>query len=281
MLNKPCGVTVLIFLLVAGFVFSEDAITEFDERLTLDIFANFNIGLFRVQEISRYKTDMPWAAGVGIRYRKMSVRIAVPVSFSNATFNLEVNSYYEKMFLEFFLRKYRYFYHEDDIEYTNAGLDIGAAGLSAGWIQNNKRHSLGSVFNLDRKQNTSNGSLLLGVGLYYTSLYSENKDMPRYHERQRLVYFGPSAGYSYTWVLPHDLFINTGITIGLNLGINTTANALLCIPQFRPKFCLGRHGGTWSVNIIAYNNITIIQWKPDTSDTFTPETVTLNFSKRF
>jgi hypothetical protein len=281
MRHKSRGIVLLFFLIGGKFVFPEDAITEFDERFTLDLFTNFNIGLFRLQKISRYKTDMPWAVGVGIRYREISARISMPISFNNATFNFEINSYYEKMFLELFLRKYRYFYHEDDIEYNNAGLDIGAAGLSAGWIQNNKRHSLGSVFNLDCKQNTSNGSFLFGVGIYYTSLYSENASMARYHERQRLVYFGPSAGYSYTWVLPHDMFINAGINIGLNFGINATESSLLFVPQIRPKFCFGRHGGTWSVNIVAYNNVTIIQWEPDIADMFMPETITLNFSKRF
>jgi hypothetical protein len=293
MSDKSCNAVLLFLLLGGGSVFSQDAaqdtaqdaaqsaITEFDKQFTLDVFTNFNIGLFRLQEISRYKTDMPWAIGAGVRYQKISARITIPVPLNNNSFNFEMNSYFEKMFLEIFLRNYRYFYHEDDIEYNDAGLSISAAGITAGWIQNNKQHSLASVFNLGEKQNVSNGSVLLGAGLFYTSLYSQNKDMRRYHEKQRLFYFGPSAGYSYTWVLPHNIFINTGINVGLNFGINITENTVLFVPQIRPKISFGRHDDTWSINMIAHNNVTILLWEPDVSDMFMPETITLNLSKRF
>jgi hypothetical protein len=281
MVNKSSGIVLLLFLLNVGAVFSEVPITEFDEKFTLTFFGRNNIGVFRLQEIARYKTDIPWELGIGFRYRGISARMAIPVSFDKTSFDFQINSYHEKMFVEFFMKRYRYFYNVDDIEQNNAGLDIGAGGITAGWIQNNKRHSLASVFNLDRKQNISNGSVLYGIGIFYTTIYSENKDIARYGERQTLFYFGPMAGYSYTWVLPHDMFINTGINIGFNMGINTKKNTVLFIPQFRPKFSFGHHNDTWSVNIIMSAHSVILLWERDISDTFVPATVTLNFSKRF
>jgi hypothetical protein len=281
MVNKSIGMMLLFYFLNTGAVFSEAPITEFGEKFTLTFSTNNNMGVFRLQEISRYKTDIPWELGVGFRYRKISARIAVPVSFDKTSFDFQINAYHEKMFVELFLKRYRYFYHEDDIEQNNAGLDIGAGGITAGWIQNNERHSLASVFNLDRKQNISNGSFLYGAGVFYTAIYSENKDIAHYHERQTLFYFGPVAGYSYTWVLPHDMFINTGINIGFNMGINMRENSVLFIPQFRPKLSFGHHNDTWSVNMIVSAHSAILLWERDISDTFVPATVTLNFSKRF
>jgi hypothetical protein len=89
------------------------------------------------------------------------------------------------------------------------------------------------------------------------------------------------GGYSYTWILPHDMFVNTGITIGANLGINATENGILFIPQIKPKISFGHHNRTWSINAVIGTNAALILWAKNDFDILAPSTMAVTFSKRF
>jgi hypothetical protein len=88
------------------------------------------------------------------------------------------------------------------------------------------------------------------------------------------------AGYSYTWLLPHDMFINTSITVGADLGI-AVREKWLFIPQIKPKISFGHHNRTWSMNLAVACNSTILLWDRNQSDLLVPSTMTVMFSKRF
>jgi hypothetical protein len=268
----------LLSLFNTGFVFPEEATTSFGEKLALNFMGNYNVGIFEHRQTLSYKTDEPWRIGLGFRYKKIAAQIFVPVSFNFNSFDLEFNSYFEKMYIELFLKHYRSFYNEDTGD-DDAGLDVMAAGITAGWVYNNQNHSLSSIYHLDRKQNISNGSFIYGFGAFYTSIYSENIDIKQYNERKHIIHLGPMAGYSYTWILPRDIFINTSITGGTNLGVNVTGKELLFIPQIKPKISFGHHNRTWSVNAVMTCNSTILLWK-NTPDMLAPSTMTIIFSKR-
>jgi hypothetical protein len=270
----------LFSLFNAALVFPEEPTTLFGEKFALNFMGNYNIGIFSQDQALSYRTDEPWRIGLGFRYKKIAAQIFVPVSFKSNSFDLEFNSYFEKMYIESFLKHYRSFYNEDN-GYDDAGLDVMAAGITTGWIYNNQNHSLSSVYHLDRKQNSSSGSFLYGFGAFYTSIYSENNDMKQYVERKHILHFGPMAGYSYTWVLPHDMFINTGITVGTNVGIHATGKELLFVPQIRPKISFGHHSRAWSINLAMASNSTILLWDRNKPDILAPSTMTIIFSKRF
>jgi len=272
---------ILLGLLNAHFAFSEEAITKFNEKFALSFFGNYNIGSFTQQEALNYRTDIPWNIGLGVRYKKISAQISIPISFNNPAFDLELNSYFEKIYFNLFIKHYQNFYNDKDIEQNDAGLDIFSTGITAGWIHNNKNHSLSSVYNLDGKQNISSGSFLYGFGIFYSSIYSENEDIIRYKERKHIIYFGPMAGYSYTWILPHDMFINVFINIGANLGINSNTNEILFIPQIKPKISFGHHNNSWSINMVMGCNITTIIWGKNDTDTLLFAPIAITFSKRF
>jgi hypothetical protein len=278
-MKKVYGLFLLFCLFNAGILFCEEAITKFDEKFALSLLLNYNIGIFIQQQEQVFRTDEPRRIGLGFRYKKYAASFSVPVNFKFNSFDVELNSYFEKLYFEAYLKRYQSYYGDKGNE--NAGLDIMSAGITAGWIHNNQNHSLSSVYTLNRKQTISSGSLLYGFGVYYTSLYSDNTEIKHYNERNHIIHFGPMTGYSYIWVLPHDMFINTGISIGANLGINATENKILFIPQIKPKISFGHHNRTWSINAVMGSNAMIVLWDSNNFDVLAPSTMTVTFSKRF
>jgi hypothetical protein len=272
----------LVFCLCnSGILSGEEAITKFDEKFAVSLFGNYNIGIFTQDRTQGFRTDTPWRIGLGFRYKKLSAFYAIPVNLKFNFFDFELNSYFKKLYFEACLKRYKSYFNDKENEPKNAGLDIMSAGITAGWIHNNQNHSLSSVYSLTEKQNISSGSFLYGFSVYYTSIYSDNTAIKQYAERNHILHFGPMAGYSYTWVLPYGMFINTGISIGTNLGINITENKLLFVPQIKPKISFGYHSRTWSMNAVMGSNAAILLRDLDTFDVVAPATITLTFSKRF
>jgi hypothetical protein len=134
---------------------------------------------------------------------------------------------------------------------------------------------------LDGRQLSSSGSFLLGVGVFYISIYGSDDSIRRYDDKQRFIYFGPNASYSYTFVFPHNMFFNIKLSIGLDAGINTNENRWLFIPQIMPKISFGYHRNSWSINFIGDCNDTIIFWDRNNFDNILLSNLTIAFSKRF
>jgi hypothetical protein len=124
-------------------------------------------------------------------------------------------------------------------------------------------------------------ALNFGLGVFYTTIHSTGADNTNYSERQHLVYFGPAAGYSYTWVFPHDIFCNVNLTAGLNMGVHAASGTILFVPQILPKFSVGYHNKSWSANIIGGCTYTNILWPDSGFDSLLSAAMTLAFSRRF
>jgi hypothetical protein len=262
-------------------LFCEEAIAEFDEKFAISLFWNYNIGIFMQKQTQGLRTDEPMQIGLGFRYKNYSASFSVPLNFKFNSFDVELNSYFEKLYFESYLKRYQSYFNNKENDHTNAGLDSMSAGITAGWIHNHQNHSLRSVYSLHEKQNISSGSLLYGFGVYYDSLYSDTPEITRYNERKHIIYFGPTAGYSYTWVLPHAMFLNLSLNAGTNLGFDITENKILFVPHIKPKISFGRHNRAWSINAVMVNNATILLWDSNNFAVLAPSTMTVTFSKRF
>ena len=259
-------------------IYAEEAITEFDENMAINFFGNYKMGVFAQNDSKEYATDLPWNGGVGIRYKDISAQISVPVSFNDWAFDFEISSYFDKIYFEGFLKHYKKLYDEDFNEQSD--LDIVSSGIRATWVNNHTNHSLSSVLRMDKKQNASSGSLLYGFGVFYSSIHSKMERIERYIERQHLMYFGPSIGYSYIWVFSNGIFINLSLNLLPNLGINTNKDRLLFAPQWEPRIIFGHHNHTWSINLIMMNNCTVLLWNKNDYDMLQLISVTIMFSKR-
>ncbi|GHV51593.1 hypothetical protein AGMMS49579_07250 [Spirochaetia bacterium] len=283
-MNKICGksIFVLVCLLNTGLSFAEEPIVPFDQKFALSVSAKYNVEMFLHQgaDYASYSTDRPLDIGFGFRYKGLAASAYIPVNFKFTSFDVALNLYFQRMYFETAFKRYENFY-PGEVTDENAGLDIMSSGILAGWIHNYKNHSLRSVFTLSEGQTVSSGSFLYGFGAFYTSVLSKNDTLPRYKERQHIVYFGPTGGYSYTWILPFDIFLNAGINVGANLGIDINEPRVLFIPQINPRIAFGYHHISWSINMVMGCNASLLLWSKDDIEILVPATVSITFSKRF
>jgi hypothetical protein len=298
-MNKVHFKCILLLFLIFNIelLFAEDAedtanesvIVPFAEKIALGFSGKYNMGIFSQHSVGykhrpdTYRTDAPWNIGLAIRYKNIAAQLFIPTSLDDNSFNTTLNLYFKKMYYEAHIKYYKSFYlgnEKRNIEHKNVGLDILSSGMKAGWVYSYKNHSLRSVFTMSERQTASSGSFLCGLGVFYTSIHSQNEFMPRYAERQHIIYFGPSTGYSYTWIFSHNMFLNIGFTTEANLGININDTKILFIPQINPKITFGHHDGSWSVNMIMGCNTSFLLWGGNSFDVLTPATMSVTFSKR-
>jgi hypothetical protein len=267
---------VLIFI-SANKLYAEDEIVPFNENFALNLYGNFNLVEFNRRTDGKYEARSPWSIGLGFRYKNISARVFIPLFYDNNPFDAQANFYFDNVYYETFLKRYANFRRVDEDGGASA-LNIVSGGVLAGWVQNNKRHSLGAIYNLDKKQTVSGGSFLYGFGVFYTSIQTDDESAQA--EKRRLVYFGPTAGYSYT-LLPGQMFLNLNFAVGLNAGIDTETGIALFVPQIMPKLTAGRHNKLWSVNFIGGCAFTSFFQDGCAFDNLLTATITLALSRRF
>ncbi|MDR2053100.1 MAG: DUF4421 domain-containing protein, partial [Treponema sp.] len=196
------------------------------------------------------------------------------------SFDIQLASYYDFIYYEAFCKRYQGF-TDGEIEDKNIDLNLFSSGVSVGWLQNSKNHSLSAVYDLDGKQASSSGSAILGFGVFYMSILGDDKNIKWYSDKQHFIYFGPNVGYSYTFIFSKNIFVNMNLVIGLDAGLNSNTNKWLFIPLLMPKMSFGHHHNTWSINVTAGCNYTAVMWDINTIDNLIPSTMTVTFSKRF
>jgi hypothetical protein len=286
---KKKQILAIIFIKLTLSVFADTPIVPFDESWAINLSAKYVITSFSQEQSAQYTTDRPWAMGLGIRYKNTSATLLLPSFYAFdehpfESFDAQLSSYYDVFYYEAFSKRYQGFMEGtagSGGDNKNIDLQVFSSGISAGWLLNGKNHSLSAVYDLDCKQVSSNSSPILGFGVFYTSIFSDDKNIKRYSDNQHFIYFGPNAGYSYTFVFSKNIFLNINLVIGLDAGLNINTNKWLFIPLIMPKLSFGHHNNTWSINAAAGCNYTAIMWDTGSIDNLLPATMTVIFSKRF
>jgi len=250
---------------------TENSIEHFKENWAVNFIGNFNFLSFYPNEKGLHSTT-PWAVGAGLRYKKLAGKLVIPISDSSyIPINIEFASYYDAIYYESYIRHYSQFYG------TNA-LDVFDAGISSGWVVDNKQHSLSAVYNMDCMQKFSNGSLIGGIGIYWTSIKS---DLELYKNRQHIVYFGPLAGYSYTFIIKGSNFININANLGVDPAININANSFLLVLSPKGKLSIGKYFKKWCVNLVGKFDYRLFFISDNFPTSLLAVSVTLNISRLF
>ncbi|MDL2229235.1 DUF4421 domain-containing protein [Treponema sp. OttesenSCG-928-L16] len=286
-------IPVFCLFLAAGLYAAEEAppssgnILIFDEAFTVNVSGRYSIVSFADRMNTNYESQTPWALGLGLRYKILSASFSLPLYKISgrkpfSTFDFEMNSYPGPFYYSLFCRRYRGFYQDaDEQDVLDVDLRLFSAGISGAWVVNSEGHSLGAAYNLSGRQKASSGSALFGFGVFYTSVHSPDGRAEHYREKQHFVYFGPSAGYSHTFVFPHNMFLNLMAAAEMNAGFKTGSRTWHFMPQLMPRISFGYHHDSWSLNLVGNCRYLLILRKADRPDGLLMSSMAITFSYRF
>ena len=258
----------------------QENILKFSNNWTINASLNLQMLFFTQEDLFQCRGNKPLSMGIGVSYKKIALGFSfdLPLLYeNNSTFsesnkiqfdrvpesiNMEFDYIGDKFVVNTHLNRHKSFFineinFTDRIEVTDSAvdLDIWLAGISFRWILRHERLSLQGVYKLNRRQITSSGSPLLGFGIYYNSISSQDMKLPGYETMQHYLYASPLIGYSYSWVFDHGLFINLDLGLGMNYGLNITKREFAFMPVILSNFTIGYHFRTWSFNASFDTNV--------------------------
>jgi hypothetical protein len=264
----------------AGSLYGDENIQTLGHNITFNVFQQSNAN-FLVDNTAYIYSMHPVKLGFSLKWKKLSFGFSVdaPFTYINedfanaAAFAFEFHNYGEAVLFEGDI-KYFSVFHNLTREDNSIALETFSAGLFFEYVLNNKNHSLGAVYAMDKLQKESSGSWLLGLNAVSTSIWSDN-------ESDAYAYFGPNLGYSYTWILGNDYFVNAMLIAAPNLAIynNNDGRDLSLASLLRPRVAIGRHFDTWSANCVIGNDSTLFLNKDALR--FISLNMTVMLSKRF
>ena len=244
----------ILFISVSGFS-GESAVENFGNIVSVKFFTAYNFMVYAQDSLDyTLYSNRPLDLGTGIGVLNVSVDISISIPFiydynhkRSRSFELNIHHYTKN-------NNYTYGYFEyyegfNNRSKQNFELSILNAGLIYTYVFN-KNHSIRSAYNLDRRQTVSNGSFLLGGGLFFRSMISPDPLLNQYSSRTNYYYLGPSVGYSHTFIISNNFFLNTYTTLGVNLLTFRVQDDWTASLDLQPvqKFSIGYHRKRWSAN---------------------------------
>jgi hypothetical protein len=262
-------------------VFSEENTDKLDTMFTLAVSSKYNYLQFLYDDNMNAQSNKPVDIGFNVSYKNVSLGFGIGIPFTHSkeypkSTALDIQLRYCNDFI-FGEASFRYYdgFHNDT---NHVDLELFSGGLVVEYILN-RDHLLRSVYKLDRLQTATNGSFLFGANAFITSLLSN--DIHSYTDITQYIYFGPNIGYSYTWILGNNYFINLFFVLGADLCINYNAKQYFFTPQVMSKFSAGKHNSSWSVNFWLDMNYVSYSGKINFMDALLSESACLTISKRF
>jgi hypothetical protein len=249
---------VFLFLLCGAGLFAEDQyIQSFDTAFTAYMSLNYNdivVSQNDENTTDTYLYNRPFDAGFGFAWGELSLGFNVSIPFLHDTnysesrfSDAQFNYYGKKFFFEIQGKNYKDF---RDADGKNIDLEIRSIGIFSQYIWNHEEYSLRAAFDLTEKQLKSAGSFLLGASGFYSTIFSPDSFLSRYNKRNKILQFGPNAGYAYTWVYNNNLFFAAAFSLGLNVHKELNENSYSVGPALFPRFAAGYHLEDWSFNFI-------------------------------
>ncbi|ULQ60463.1 DUF4421 domain-containing protein [Brucepastera parasyntrophica] len=238
----------------------EGYIQSFDSKLAFTFFLNYNFTNFNEGETDReFTTNRPMDFGIGISYKRLAFSLSYNVPFfydgdfkKSESLVLQLQYFHERFLLDLSYKNFEGFHQPDPIEFGGeADLKLTNIGVFSQYIWNNERHSLRAAYTMNEKQLRSSGSLLLGAGVFYTSVVSDDSLIEQYNRKRYFIQFGPNAGYSWTWVIIPGMFLNLSLSAGLHMGVDIEESRLFFAPGGFPAFSFGYSAERWSYGVTA------------------------------
>jgi len=232
------------------------------------------------QQELMYMPNNPTELGLGFSWNNTVLSFAYGYGFDfmrdkklgkTKSFDFQLHDYGRKFVFDLFVQSYKGFYMEDEktkSEYVLCpDLKVRQFGVNGEYIFNNKRFSYKAAFNQSEKQLRSAGSLLLGLGVYFSDIQSDSSFIYNNRNDLKNFQFGVSVGYAYTWVLGKRWHITAAATTGINFGSETIGrfgkDRLEVYPTVLPRFGAAYNHDTWALGFSFIGNLNFPNFTDD------------------
>lgn len=249
-------------------------IADYKQKLILSTFVArefINMSVETPEQDVIYMPNNPVELGLGFSWKNSMLSFAYGYGFDfmrskkrgkTESLDLQFHHYNRKFAFDFFLQQYNGFYMEEESQndYFELCPDLRMKqyGITGQYVFNNRRFSYRAAFAHNEKQLRSAGSILLGVGAYFSDIRSDSSFM--YNDKNSLRNFqlGVSAGYTYTWVINRHWFVNGSVTTGIHFGnnkIGLIGEKTEVYPTVFPRVSIGYDHDNWSFGFVYLNNM--------------------------
>jgi hypothetical protein len=231
-------------------------ITTYPDDITIRLLSSskdntLNVFDAELQEGLLYKPNNRAITAVGAHYGLLGFNVgwAVPWSYANKDdhiygktdyLDLQFHFFFRSFVIDIYYLRYNGFYLENSYEMLNGwenpetyrirpDIGVKSYGGSFHYFFNKKKFSYKAVFTQNEWQRKSAGSLILGGGIFFIPVSADSSFIPNdikyddffrgFHFKAADMFsFGPTVGYTHTFVMWKKLFLNLTLVGGLTAG---------------------------------------------------------------
>jgi hypothetical protein len=273
---------------------------RFDRKMAISTYIVKDFA-FLVQEFEpdrdiAYIPNTPASIGLGFSWKNAAFSLSYGYGFDflrdkklgrTKSVDFQFHNYGRMFAFDIFIQNYKGFYVEEDDKTIRVCPDVKMYnyGLFSQYVFNHKKFSYKAAFDRSEKQLRSAGSLLVGAGIYFTSIESDSSFIVQEKNFVRSFQFGVSAGYAYTWVIRTNWFINLSTTVGIHFGsekLNRFGKQKPEIsPTVFPRISTGYAKHSWSLDLSYLANILFPSFSENKAIGILSGSGRITFTKRF
>lgn len=242
----------------------KEMVTKYENMFSIRILCNYNYVAFASSEYDggTLKSHRPVDLGIGLGFKDFAfdVKFSLPFTLGKGKaqstgFNTGLDFFPGNLWLQ--LKYHRYGglsldTDEDDTIPAVKEVDFRQRDiyLSVLWVRAGKeKFSARAPYFLDRIQTESSGSFIFGGKIQSTNAVDRAKVLDYYSKERDIYSTWSHGGYSYTWVLDGNFFVNGWALGGLAIGLLGNGDFGF-FPDFNAKVAIGQWHKSWSWNAV-------------------------------
>ncbi|MCQ2090586.1 MAG: DUF4421 domain-containing protein [Fibrobacter sp.] len=247
----------------------KDYVKKFDNLFSIRLLTNYNYMGFSSSQYDggTIRSNRPVDIGLGLGISDITFDIKYSLPFTagatkrrSAAFDTGLDFFPKNLWLQFKYRRYSGLISAEEKndadslvqDSTRRYPDIRQRDmyLSFLWVKAGKdQFSVRAPYFLDRIQLISAGSPVFGGKLQSSYMVDRSKAIEFYSKTRNIYSVWAHGGYSYTWVLEHNFFLNVWALGGLAVGAFGNSGFGF-FPEFNGKLAIGQWHQGWSWNVV-------------------------------
>ncbi len=243
----------------------KEKVKKYDNLFSVRVLANYNYIAFASSEYDggTLESNRPidFGLGLGVKDFSFDVKFSLPFVIDKTRrrsvgFDTGIDFFPKDLWMQAKYRRYSGLStrarSSDDSTVTNNVTDFRQRDiyLSILWVKSGKeKFSVRAPYFLDRIQEGSAGSFIFG-GKFQSTTAVDRAHVFEYYSKNRNIYSTwAHGGYSYTWVVQHNLFLNAWAMGGMAVGA-VGNGAFGFFPDLNVKIAFGQWHWNWSWNAV-------------------------------